>query len=138
MLGLLPILVPLLAGFIGAIGVGSRFRRLGRSGLLGAACGGLAGGLGSLIFMAPLHFCPFEPERKLIDGVFGVGLVLLGMAIPLGPLLGWTEGEYRRQSGMQPTTRQEKGIFRQWWLAWLLLLPTLTILVLFLYYPGLD
>ncbi|MCJ2542837.1 sugar ABC transporter permease [Synechococcus bigranulatus str. 'Rupite'] len=88
--------------------------------------------------MAPLDFCTFEPERNWIDAVFGVGLVLVGMAIPLGPLLAWTQQEYHRHLGIRPTPPQHKGIFKQWWLAWLFLLPTLTILVLFLYYPGLD
>lgn len=138
MLGLIQILVPLLAGLIGAVWVGSRFRLMQRSGIVGAILGGLAGGLGSLIFMAPLDFCTFEPERNLIDAVFGVGLVLVGMAIPLGPLLWWTRQAYHRHLGLKNTVPQQKGIFKQWWLAWLFLLPTLTILVLFLYYPGLD
>jgi sn-glycerol 3-phosphate transport system permease protein len=132
------VLLPLLAGLSGALWVGSRFRRIERPVLLGAALGGLAGGLGSLIFMVPLDFCTFEPERKAIDMAFGVGLVLAGMAIPLWPLLAWTQKERERRLGIPSAAPQERGIFKQGWLAWLLLLPTFTILVVFLYYPGLD
>ncbi|MFS8868555.1 carbohydrate ABC transporter permease [Synechococcus sp. H65.1] len=132
------VLVPLLAGLSGALWVGSRFRRIGQPVLLGTALGGLAGGLGSLIFMVPLDFCTFAPERKAIDFAFGVGLVLAGMAIPLWPLLAWVGKERKRRLGIPSATPQERGIFKQGWLAWLLLLPTFTILVVFLYYPGLD
>ncbi len=131
-------LVPLLAGLVGALWVGSGFRSIERPVLLGAALGGLAGGLGSLIFMLPLDFCTFEPGRKAIDLAFGLGLVLVGMAIPLWPLLVWIRKERERRLGIQRATPQERGIFKQGWLAWLLLLPTFTILVVFLYYPGLD
>ena len=132
------VLLPLLAGLSGALWVGSRFRRIERPVLLGAALGGLAGGLGSLIFMVPLDFCTFEPERKAIDLAFGVGLVLAGMAIPLWPLLAWIRKERERRLGIPSAAPQERGIFKQGWLAWLLLLPTFAILVVFLYYPGLD
>lgn len=132
------VLLPLLAGLSGALWVGSRFRRIERPVLLGAALGGLAGGLGSLIFMVPLDFCTFEPERKAIDMAFGVGLVLAGMAIPLWPLLAWIRKERERRLGIPGPAVQERGIFKQGWLAWLLLLPTFAILVVFLYYPGLD
>lgn len=138
MLGFIQVLVPLLAGLLGSLWMGLRFRRIEWPVPVGAVLGGLAGGLGSLIFMAPLDFCTFEPERKAIDMAFGVGLVLAGMAIPLWPLLAWTQKEQERRLGIQRATPRERGIFKQWWLAWLLLLPTFTILVVFLYYPGLD
>jgi sn-glycerol 3-phosphate transport system permease protein len=54
-------------------------------------------------------------------------LVLAGMAIPLWPLLAWIRKERERRLGIPSAAPQERGIFKQGWLAWLLLLPTFAI-----------
>lgn len=134
---LLPIFI--VTALVGAVYIGYLFRRLGHFVPTGAALGATAGTLGPLLFMLPLNFCTFEPERTTPDVVFGVLLVTLGT----GLLLFGTQWAARfvlipesRPSlmGTQATT----GTFHGFWTPMLLLLPTLVILALFLYYPAFE
>ncbi|MDX2271985.1 MAG: sugar ABC transporter permease [Cyanobacteriota bacterium] len=128
--------IPLVAAIVGSILLGLWGQYLGRPLWQGSSLGGLAGLGGSLIFMAPLGFCPFAAERSALDQIFGWGLVIIGMAATLIPA-GWLIWQDRQKKQGIPAIQQQ-GIFRSWWAAWLFLLPTLVILVLFLYYPALD
>jgi len=133
-----PLLLVLAAAAVGAVVLGFLFARAANRGLLGAALGAGAGALGSLIFMLPLDYCMFEAERKSIDQAFGVALIALGVLLVLTPVA-WLGGRLlRRQPFVSTTSQPTLGAFRQWWIALPLLAPTLTILVLFLYYPSLE
>lgn len=105
--------------------------------LAGSLMGAGAGAAGSLLFMLPLNFCTFEPERTSLDMAVGLGLIALGLAIPVGSLDWWLRQRDAKARGL---IREEfrHGVFRNAGLAWLCLAPTLVILLLFLYYPALD
>ena len=101
---------------------------------LWSGAGAISGVIGALLFMLPLKFCPFDAERPLAQGVLGMGLVALGMFITIMSVRwlaihGW--------KGLSAEA-QTQGLFPNPWLPWVLLAPTLLVLVLFLYYPFLD
>jgi len=132
-----PQLLILGAAVIGAGVLGGVFRRAGGRTPVGVALGAAGGALGSMLFMAPLDYCTFEAERETLDAIFGVLLVFAGMALVLAPASWISERLIRRQS-LISESQITTGTFKHWWLAFPLLLPTLTILVLFLYYPSVE
>lgn len=110
--------------------------------------GASAGAVGALMFMVPLNFCTFDPELKQAPMVFtilrssltidqpqtglGLLLIILGIAITTG--IAWAVA-----TGKLTTVENTPGTFPyQRILPWLLLAPTIIILILFLYYPFLD
>ncbi|HVO71450.1 MAG TPA: sugar ABC transporter permease [Aggregatilineaceae bacterium] len=133
-----PLVLVMIAAVIGAAGLGFVFWLLSRRMLIGLILGAVAGALGSMLFMVPLNYCTFESGRKTIDVAFGIMLIGIGMALVLTPV-GW--GGWRLLSGKRLTStasQPTQGAFRSWWVAVPLLAPTLTILLLFLYYPSLE
>lgn len=132
-----PLLVVLIAGLIGGVIGAAVFARTKRQPLVGAAVGAVGAGLGSQLFVLPLDYCTFEPQRPALDQWIGIGLIILGALTVLLPLL-WAS--QRLQGGWRQliATDSQPGAFRGWLTPILLLLPTLTILALFLYYPSLD
>jgi sn-glycerol 3-phosphate transport system permease protein len=129
-----PILIVGIAAAIGAVLLGALFARARRSPALGGALGALGGGAGALIFMLPLNFCTFELERRAEDIFLGALLIGAGMAICLVPLRWW----FIVRPSQRQMPRAAQGTFKDTVTPWLLLLPTLTVLILFLYYPFLD
>ena len=94
--------------------------------------GATAGAVGALMFMLPLEYCTFDPEREAIQVIVGVLLIGVGMLITIG---------FTRAAALGQLTSivNTSGTFPyQRFLPWLLLAPTLIILILFLYYPFLD
>jgi sn-glycerol 3-phosphate transport system permease protein len=97
---------------------------------LAALAGAGTGGLGAQILMFPAQHCTYAPD---IGGAqFRVGLVVtaLGALILLAPL--WTL--LRRRPGARP--QQIAGHFKSSPLPYVLLVPTVIILAVFLYYPA--
>ena len=129
-----PTLIVGIAAALGAVLLGALFARARRSLALGGALGALGGGAGALIFMLPLNFCTFELERRAEDIFLGALLIGAGMAICLVPLRWW----FIVRPSQRQMPRAAQGTFKDTVTPWLLLLPTLTVLILFLYYPFLD
>lgn len=129
-----------MAAAVGAAYMAWVFRQMKRPFWWGLGLGALAGTLGSLLFMTPLDFCTFEPERKPMDNALGVLLVLAGVAIVSYPT-GWLARYFLARGEDRKALRGEqvKGAFNApFFVPLLLLAPTLVILALFLYYPALD
>lgn len=105
--------------------------------IIGAATGAAAGALGALLVMIPLNFCTFETERQSLDVIFGVALIILGMAVTLG-LANWLVPRLIKGQRLLALAETTQGTFTSNWLAVIFLFPTLAILALFLYYPMLD
>jgi sn-glycerol 3-phosphate transport system permease protein len=103
---------------------------------LGAGVGAAVGVLAPLAVLHPLDYCTFGPEAALVDQVLG-GVLVLGLT--------WF-GTVIAASALDPETKRRRarsgddvshGIFRGHpVLPWVLLAPTLVILVLFLYWPA--
>lgn len=94
--------------------------------------GAVAGAIGALMFMLPLNFCTFDPERETIQVIGGVLLIALGMAMAIGVTRAAALGQFSAIENTPGTFPYQRV------LPWLLLAPTIIILILFLYYPFLD
>lgn len=133
----LTFLVAILAG---AAYIAWIFRGIGRSVVLGAGLGVLAASVGVYVFMGPLNFCPFEPERNSMDHLVGIVLVAAGV----GAALFLTQYVARLLLARGPDRPSlvgdhTPGAFRsRFVMPTLLLAPTIVILALFLYYPAID
>lgn len=132
------LMLTLIAALLGA-GLMSASLRRSRVAPLWRVLAGLAcGAFGAQVFMLPLNYCPFDPERSTwIDHRFGVFLILVGVVATLIParllLL-----RYVTQKRALPVIDTPPGAFKGWLLPILFLAPTIVILALFLYYPSLD
>lgn len=131
-----PIITILAAALLGAMYLYWTTGRRGQGVLLILSVGALAGGLGSLLFMVPLNFCTFEPERNAIDVAFGILLIGVGMAVGLLPAR-WLVNRLSNNISLF-ATESTQGTFKGMILPFVFLAPTLIILALFLYYPSLD
>lgn len=139
MIELHPLMAPLLAATIvaGAF-VGARlWHRAGFRPGPGLAVGAACGLIGPLLVMKPLRSCTFEPERTGVDRVLGTIVFAAGAALAVG-IAGWVVTAFGRSRGhlRGPIDQFDKGSFRgQKVTPWLLLAPTLAVLVVFLYRP---
>ncbi|MFA9430875.1 carbohydrate ABC transporter permease [Egicoccus sp. AB-alg2] len=127
----------LLAGLAGALALTALARRSGRRTGPAAAAGAAAGAGGGALFQVPLGFCTFEAGRPAAD--VGFGLFLMAVGVLLGLRLAWTlldpAGAAERAKRGDSTTH---GVFRGHpFLPWVLLAPTLAVLIVFLYWPAL-
>lgn len=93
--------------------------------------GALGGGLGALAVSAPLDFCTFSDEYETKDFVFGLALMALGAAA------GIAAARAVLAPGKQSSNEASHSVWRSWWMPWVLLSPTLAVLIVFLYWPAL-
>lgn len=105
--------------------------------LLGLGLGAAAGAFGSALFTRPLDYCTFEAERTSNDAAIGYALVAAGILLVVVPIA-WLAGKLLRGESLISVSQSTQGTFKHWWIAVPLLLPTLTILAVFLYYPSLE
>ena len=121
------VLVALLVASI--VGVLSFGHRTVREGAVGAALGVIGGS----VILAALGFCMFDHDAESTEGVLGIALA---------GAFGWMFGSggraiFSRQGSGAASGDIRTGTFnRGWWWPWLLLAPTLVILVFFLYLPA--
>ena len=125
LLALIALLVAAAAGAATLWRVGSN---VGPLQLLGGALGG---GLGALAVSAPLDFCTFSSEYETKDFVFGLVLMTLGAVAGIAAARAvW--------SPAKPSSNEAShGVWRSRWMPWVLLSPTLAVLIVFLYWPAL-
>ena len=120
----------------GAVLLGRAAEQAGRSRQLGMTAGAIGGFTGPMLFMLPLGFCTFGPEQGPADIILGYALLFSGAALAMR--IAWTlidpiASKERRQA--QDTTTH--GVFKNHpYLPWVLLSPTLIVLVVFLYWPA--
>jgi len=100
--------------------------------LIAAGAGAVAGALGAQILLYPVKHCTYAPGLERAEYRMGLVVTALSALLLLVPL--WTL--LRSRSG--PRTPDRSGHFHNIALPYLFLLPTLIILILFLYYPAVQ
>jgi sn-glycerol 3-phosphate transport system permease protein len=98
----------------------------------GALIGGAVGGFSSQIFAYPMQHCTFAPDASALVYDLGLVIALVSAVILLVPT--WTVLFRRRVL----RGHGSEGHFGGRGLPYLLLLPTLLVLVVFLYFPGVQ
>jgi sn-glycerol 3-phosphate transport system permease protein len=134
---LLPVIVTLISALIGAFLMALAFRQMRRKPASGFITGGIAGALGSLLFMLPLRYCMFAAERRPIDHAIGIFLIGAGMIVVLS-LTRWISERTRDGLGGLFASEAIPGAFKGRLWPIFLLAPTLIILLMFIYYPSLN
>lgn len=133
----IPVLFSITA-LMGALFLGWVFQRHQHPLWIGAAVGAAVGAAGPLIFMAPLSFCTFGAEIPAVDQIFG-GLLFFGGAGIALAVAQWLSRVIFDRASNRATTEAVAGVFRTHAIVpILLLLPTLIILAVFLYFPALN
>ena len=119
----------LVAATSGVLSYGHRTKR-------DVALGVALGVLGASVILAALDFCPFATDAESTEGVLGIALA---------GAFGWVFGSGTKavfKTKGDDVSRDDMGEIRTgafrlgWYWPWLLLSPTLAILVLFLYLPA--
>lgn len=128
--------VLLVTAALGAFIVGRGAVRVGRPAGVGIAIGTAVGVLAPLAVMVPLDFCTFDAGVSATDLWFGIAM-MVGVAVVAYQLAANAidpQAKLRRKRAGDDVSH---GIFRGHRLMpWLLLAPTLVILVVFLYWPA--
>lgn len=132
-------MAPLLAvTVVGGAVIGARlWSRSGLGTAVGAIVGAVCGLVGPLALMKPMRSCTFEAERTGVDRVLGTIVFLAGAGLALA-IAGWFAASTGRRRGHLAgrVDQFDKGSFRGKHLTpWVLLAPTLAVLVFFLYRP---
>lgn len=134
----IPLIVTLIPALIGAIFIARVFIQIQRPAIIGVMIGAVAGAFGAMLFMVPLSYCTFEPKRKQIDVYFGIFLIAIGTFLALNLARYSTHVFLSGRRRFLIEGQSTAGTFKGWLTPWLLLAPSLLILVLFLYYPAVD
>ena len=136
-----PLMLPLfiVTAAAGALVGRAVWRSAGLSGRSGALIVAPAGALGPLLTMVPLESCTFEPGRKAMDVAVGVVAFAAGAAVLIG-VVAWIGKALSQPGGLSNLdTSDASGTYRHRNLIpWGLLLPTLAILAVFLYWPLVE
>lgn len=136
-----PLMWPLFAAttLAGALVGYAAWRAVGLRGRTGALIVAPAGALGPLLTMVPLESCTFAPERGLKDFAIGTLAFCGGAAVAIA-LVAWLGRALSQPGGLSNLdTGDSSGVWRgRPIVPWFLLLPTLAILVVFLYWPLVE
>ncbi len=117
----------IVAAAVGVLSFGHKTKRE-------VALGSALGVLGATVILAALGFCTFASDAESTEAVLGIGV---------GAAFAWIFGSGtkavlgRRETDASSSRDIRTGAYRlAWWWPWLLLSPTLIILVFFLYLPA--
>jgi sn-glycerol 3-phosphate transport system permease protein len=147
-----PLSITLITALIGAVVLAVGFARSQRPPLMGALLGAAAGAIGPQIFMVPIGYCSLEPENHVffqlivlnqpitVNAALGLTVILIAIGVwAMLLLFDRAHAQIYRTGRLLPTLDLPSGAFRGWGaMPWLLLAPTLIVLLLFTYYPALS
>lgn len=100
----------------------------------GLAIGAIVGAISSQILAVPMKHCTFENGVSPRDQQIGILVILVSSTLLLVPV--WTY--IQRGRSLNVNNQATSGYFKHGWVAILLLLPTLIVLAVFLYYPAMQ
>lgn len=121
---------------LGAFVVGRVAIRVGRPVGVGIAAGTAVGAIAPLAVMIPLDFCTFDAGVSATDLWFGITM-MVGVALVAYQLAANAIDPQAKMRRKRAGDDVSHGIFRgHSFMPWLLLAPTLVILVVFLYWPA--
>ncbi len=103
--------------------------------LSGVLIGGAVGAVSSQILMYPTKHCSFADGVSPFQHHLGVVLTAISATFLLFPVWTWI---MRQHGKLAPSKEITSGNFRGFFVPFLLLVPTLIILVFFLYYPAIQ
>lgn len=98
--------------------------------VLGAVAGGFVGGIGAQMLNYPLAHCSYEDGVAQVQ--YRLGLVVTSVSAILLLVPVWSLWANRK-----PDT-ETAGYFKNRWLPYILLIPSLFFLIIFLYYPAIT
>jgi sn-glycerol 3-phosphate transport system permease protein len=132
---ILALIVPALTG---ALYIARVFTQIDRPLLGGGLIGALSGLGGSFTFLSLIDFCTFTVESTFLDQLLGFTFAFIGglVGILLAQLASQTFLD--RSKPVSLGGEHLPGMFKGWLIPWVLLLPSLVILVMFLYYPAIQ
>ncbi|MBZ0308605.1 MAG: sugar ABC transporter permease, partial [Anaerolineae bacterium] len=99
--------------------------------LVSLVVGGIAGMAGSQILMYPIQHCTYGSNASPFEYRIGVVVTAVSTLFLLIPLWTWMNRRFNLAA-----YRSTAGYFRNNGLPYLLLLPTVLLLIIFLYYPA--
>ncbi len=116
----------IISALLGALSFGYKSRREG-------AMGAALGILGGAVILGALGFCTFASDAESTEGVLGVALAgAFAWMFGAG-----TKAVFNQRAADLGSGEIRTGTYNlSWWWPWLLLSPTLLILVFFLYLPA--
>lgn len=130
-----PEILVALGAVFGAIVMTILLRPSAKYPLIAVGLGAIGGVAGTLLVMGPLQFCTFEAEREHLDRVLGAGLIVVAILFCLA-VIRWFFDRFSRKYRFLPQMDTQQGAFRTSILVpFLLLLPSIVILLVFHYYP---
>ncbi len=103
--------------------------------LSGAAVGGAVGAVSSQILMYPTKHCSYVSDVSPFQYRLGLVLTVISATFLLFPVWTWV---LRKHGKLAPSKEITSGNFRGIFVPYMLLIPTLIILVFFLYYPAVQ
>lgn len=101
---------------------------------LGVGIGAVAGAIGGQVLLYPLKHCSYDPALES-DLQYRMGVVITAFSTLFALVPIWTLMSNRR---VQQRTSETVGYFRNRIYPYLLLLPTVFFLFIFLYYPSVQ
>lgn len=144
--------ITLFTAGVGALLLARGFARSRRNPLTGALLGGIAGAIGPQLFMVPIEYCVLDPDNHVyfklfvfnqpfdINAVALISFILVALGTwAMLLLFDRSHLQIRTTGRLLPQIDLPTGAFRGWGpMPWLLLAPTLIVLLLFTYYPAVN
>ncbi len=134
----LRILALIIPAVIGALYLTYVYQRASHSPLLGGLTGALSGLAGAVLFSELINYCTFTPDSSSLDNYLGLFWAATGGAIAVGLAQFASATFIYNKDPVSLGGGRTPGMFKGWLTPILLLVPSLIILVSFLYYPALQ
>lgn len=114
------------------------FSSMERSAPAGAGVGALSGLGGAFIALQLIDFCTFQAESSNLEMYMGFFFAAVGGAVAVVAVQWMSLTFLQRGKPISLGGQRTSGMFNGWTAPWVLLFPSLVILLMFLYYPAIQ